>query len=370
MTNTQIVEVKKYDYIDALRGIAVLGTLMVHCSIYDKGSNNYGDFFKAFTFTGAMGVQLFFIMSAFTLFLSYDLKSGKEKRPILNYFLRRIFRIAPLFYVAAIFYLIVIGTGPRYWLGDQPSITWANILATFTFTNSVNPYWINSIVEGGWSIAIEMVFYITIPFLFAIIKKLRTALWALGFSIIASSLFYMVMVSHPQIPEKAIWNSFIYFSFPSQLPVFLLGISLYYLIKENDQVNILSKEITYPLILLIAIFFIHILNHHIQEHILFGFLFFFIAWAVSKNEIWIIVNPLTRFLGKISYSMYLTHFGVLFLMWKLNILDLLKGQMVNYALRYTLLIIITAAISYITYKTIEVPGQNLGRKIIKYFENK
>jgi peptidoglycan/LPS O-acetylase OafA/YrhL len=149
MNDVKLVEVKKYNYIDALRGIAVLGTLMVHCSIYEHGKNNYGDIFKRITFSGSNGVQLFFLMSAFTLFMSYYQKKGKEKNTKLNFFIRRFFRIAPLFYVAIVMYLMINGLGPRYWLGDQPSITPFNLISTITFSNFINPYWINSVVEGG-----------------------------------------------------------------------------------------------------------------------------------------------------------------------------------------------------------------------------
>lgn len=52
---------------------------------------------------GAEGVQLFFVMSALTLFLSLDSRRRTEARPVANFFVQRFFRIARLFYAGALF---------------------------------------------------------------------------------------------------------------------------------------------------------------------------------------------------------------------------------------------------------------------------
>jgi peptidoglycan/LPS O-acetylase OafA/YrhL len=52
------------------------------------------------------GIPLFFIISASTLYLSLDSKAGEGKR-FTKFYLRRFFRIAPLFYVLLI--LVAMG---------------------------------------------------------------------------------------------------------------------------------------------------------------------------------------------------------------------------------------------------------------------
>ena len=49
-------------------------------------------------FTGQRGVQMFFLVSAFTLTLSHY-NRRQERRPTLNYAIRRFFRIAPMLYL-------------------------------------------------------------------------------------------------------------------------------------------------------------------------------------------------------------------------------------------------------------------------------
>ncbi|MFM7661568.1 MAG: acyltransferase family protein, partial [Bacteroidota bacterium] len=363
--NAEKTEIKKYDYIDALRGIAVLGTLFIHCSKYERGINNFGVNFKELALLGNSGVQLFFMMSAVTLFMSMNQKKKLEKNPNLNFFIRRFFRIAPLFYLSIIFCLSFNLEG--YWWNEfsqlNPSYL---ILTTVTFTNGFNPYYINSIVEGGWSIAIEMIFYAIIPILFIFIKNIKVAFWSFLASLLIASGLFIFNQKNILIESVDLWRAFTYFNFIAQLPVFLLGILLFYVIKNKEDGKLVVTEIKYPLVIFALILLFNVTFNYIQNHILISFSFFLVAFSLSQAKN-ILVNKLTCFLGKISYSMYLTHFPVLFLMWKLNLLDIINKQILNFGLRYFILIAITAGISYLTYKFIELPGITLGKKVIAFF---
>jgi peptidoglycan/LPS O-acetylase OafA/YrhL len=190
--------VKNLKYIDALRGIAVLGVLMVHCSKF--GANNYPFLLSKIFDNGAMGVQLFYVVSAFTLFLSVSFRSKNEKNPNRNFFIRRFFRIAPLYYLAVLYYLYQDGTGPRLWLGDMNHISTANIASNFFFSHGINPYWINSIVPGGWSVSVEMFFYCLVPFLASHLKNLNSAVLFFGITLALKSIFDFVLTTFPLRP--------------------------------------------------------------------------------------------------------------------------------------------------------------------------
>jgi peptidoglycan/LPS O-acetylase OafA/YrhL len=82
---------KHFQYIDALRGIAFLGVLTVHAALVAGRFH-----FDHLATLGNQGVQLFFMVSALTLFLSFGPRSKRENRSVLNFFIRRLFRIAPL----------------------------------------------------------------------------------------------------------------------------------------------------------------------------------------------------------------------------------------------------------------------------------
>jgi peptidoglycan/LPS O-acetylase OafA/YrhL len=79
--------------LDALRGWAIVGVIFVHNSIFWRPDSHA---LLSLIEQGQRGVQLFYIISAFTLYLSYFRRSQDEISPVANFYIRRIFRIAPL----------------------------------------------------------------------------------------------------------------------------------------------------------------------------------------------------------------------------------------------------------------------------------
>ena len=143
---------KKLEFIDALRGLAILGVIMVHTghSIGSSGSNLVDDIVGS----GARGVQLFFIASAFTLFRSYKNRSVIEHHTIANFFIRRFFRIAPMYYIGIFYYLFQRKLEQNF--GVPVNSTNLCVASNFLFLHGVSPNWINSLVPGGWSITVEV----------------------------------------------------------------------------------------------------------------------------------------------------------------------------------------------------------------------
>lgn len=142
-------------FIDALRGIAILGVILTHCGQWCHPDSAT---IRLICGAGARGVQLFFVMSAFTLYRSHVLRQEKSKYGIAKFFARRTFRVAPLFWMAIPFYLAVNGTAPNHNCPD--GIGPRQILLTVTFLHGWFPDTVNSVVPGGWSIAAEMTFYL------------------------------------------------------------------------------------------------------------------------------------------------------------------------------------------------------------------
>ncbi len=364
--------------IDALRGLACLAVIAIHSSQHSPPFDNW---LNIVIQQGKYGVQLFYVISAFTLFLSLDNRKQREPRPYLGFLLRRYFRIAPMFYCAVVFYLIRDGFGSRYWLGDAPGITPLNILATVTFTNSFHPYWITSIVPGGWSVAIEMLFYWFVPFLFEKIKSLKSAVIftaiALGGSL---SLAYLGRQWVP-ISDKDLWGYFLYLWLPNQLPVFGLGFVLFFLYKNlysKIEPSRNHRQIS-TRFLLICLFIWGVLIStcgHLEfgkyilppVYFLYGITFLPLTLALLINPHPIFVNPFSIYFGKVSYSAYLSHFAVLPLVQEFieKSLILLKIQLpatAQYLVTFSMAAIATLLVSAIAYYLIEQPGQALGKVI-------
>src|SRR6267142_3828703 len=200
---------QKLNYIDALRGIAICGVLVVHCG--QAGKNNYSSILQNMILNGAIGVQLFYVASAFTIFLTFAARYDKEINPTANFFIRRFFRISPMYYAGILYYLFQDGLGARYWLGDAAQVSTWNILSNVFFFHSFSPYWITSVVPGGWSIAVEMFFYCSVPFLFLRIKNLNHAVLFFVFTLILRIILNSLLHRFPLIAFDRLWDEYLFF---------------------------------------------------------------------------------------------------------------------------------------------------------------
>jgi len=354
----------KLKYIDALRGVAVLLVVITHCGQF--GTNDYGYILTTTISKAEYGVQLFFIISAFTLFLSFNYRSSKEKSPHINFFIRRFFRIAPMFYLAIFYYLTVNNT----WLEKFSISPQGDILANLFFIHGLNPYWINKVVPGGWSVGIEVLFYLLIPLLFRFIKNINAAILFFLFSLIIQFTLNYYLIKHPLIPEGDIWQRFLYWYLPNQLPVFALGIILFQLLKGGEE-HIKPVLIFLIFIILMIQFWFNI--GFIPNFIFISIAFTILTYSLAKLPVVFLVNPIFTYLGKISYSVYLIHFAVLELMIKFGLSDILKDgnhNTINLLLRIGVALAISAIISSLTYYFIENIFIKLGNQLVKLLENK
>ncbi len=363
---------RKLVYIDSLRGLAILSVLLVHCG--QHGSQLSPSVLQLIVNNGLHGVQLFFVASAFTLFLSMSKRSKEESNAKSNFFIRRFFRIAPLYYLGIIYYLIQNGRGPRPELGDVLYVSNWNIISNFFFVHGFNPYWINAVVPGGWSITVEVLFYCFVPFIFKKVRNLNQALNLFIISIILNFVLSMVLRSAGLIPDHELMDKYLYYYLPNQLPVFACGIILFFLITCPKETWYIKPE---TLLLLACLFLCFLSTFYLSieraiffpGHVLYAIGFVALGFALSKKKFFLLSNPITSYIGKISYSMYLVHFSILHLMESFNLFDLMNFKnkyfnVFNFGLRYAILLCLTVIVSTAVYHLIELPFQRIGKKII------
>ena len=66
---------RHYEGLDGLKGIAILGVVMVHWGSYLETSNS---FLQSFINTGARGVEIFLIIAVFLACISYSRRKSNE----------------------------------------------------------------------------------------------------------------------------------------------------------------------------------------------------------------------------------------------------------------------------------------------------
>ena len=352
------METKKYEYIDSLRGIAVLMVIVVHVANFFKISTTeyFPNLLFSILYSGRIGVQLFFILSSFTLMFSFERRAG-EKNGTSNFYIRRFFRIAPMYYLAIIVitaYYIHLDT--QNW--DILTTPW--YISNFLFLNTLTPYWIKTIVPGGWSISVEFLFYLVFPLIASRIKNINMSAIALCISLIVATLF-MYITRHEFFFFQLDFHQINFFH---QLPVFFIGIFTYWLTKESyTQI----KNRTWALFFVVLFLFTYMI---VPYYLYYTIIFCILTFILQKKPYKLFCNKWFSKIGQVSFSMYIVHFFLIISMNALSIAHLIPvtnlfTSIVNYILLYILVFSLTYAISYFSYKFIEIPGQNLGKKLIK-----
>ena len=150
-----------YPALDGLRGLAILLVIFLH---------NFG--FMNYFFFGWLGVDLFFVLSGF-LITDILLNSLGKPNFLKNFYLRRIFRIFPLYYLVLVICLLIIPRigslhlNTQYYTENQGWL-WS-YLQNWLFIFK-EPYG-DKILLHTWSLAVEEQFYLVWPLIILLIRK-------------------------------------------------------------------------------------------------------------------------------------------------------------------------------------------------------
>ena len=211
----------KFEFIDAARGIAILLVLVCHTAVSQQPWP-----IRRFTELGWHGVQLFFVVSSMTLALSWQYRRDEEVYPFLNFLVRRVFRIWPMYCLAYLAYLVI-------WPPTMP-LSIARVLAALTFMSGWSPgplpvteTWGG--VPGGWSVEDEFAFYLLFPLLIWIAATpLRAILLVVVSLVVAGACNSFSYGHYVATYGNSVTDQWMYYSFPNQLPVFALGFVAYH----------------------------------------------------------------------------------------------------------------------------------------------
>lgn len=307
----------KLDYIDALRGWAVLLVITSHVS----GPITELPYpLRKLTNYGWYGVQLFFLASAITLLLSWQADQRALSVKTREFFIRRFFRIAPLYYAGALLY---------FWLmPPPPDWTWSQMWTTLTFVNSWTPTWLPTtpgwtVVPGGWSISVEFTFYALFPLLALMFASPMRAVAFLLFSWgLATQLNPWVASSMAAQHGELATHNFLYFWLPNQLPVFAIGFVTYFALSKI-KAHLVPANLLYAAMLgLLGVMLWLSQRPPVHPHYLHSvqtqtpmFLaaisFAVFIWLMSSARLTLLCSAWIRRIGVLSFSMYMLHIAAI-----------------------------------------------------------
>ena len=339
--------------LDGLRGIAVLIVLLCHSSNIDMHFAPFLDFNSI----GVIGVYLFFVLSAYLLDRQIALAIKNKKANLkywINYFLRRFFRIYPLFFASLLFNFVIFQYDKTYAL---PIYSWEEIGRHLTLQAGIGVY---------WSIPVEFVYYFISPFILLFINYflkwnisivVLTLLFGILFADIINSIYNLEKISTIRF-----------------LPLFLSGTIISLIEIFSGAFNNLTKRQSKILgafglaAALIVIFTFRSILEFVFTDIKYTFVLprnyalYGVLWGTlllsakySKGIIYKILSfkPL-RFIGVISFSVYLFH-------WPVMKFAAYSGMFPK-AIQIYAYVIISVILSSITYLLIEKPMSSIRLK--------
>lgn len=213
--------------LDQARSIAVAAVVAVHLSFQFPYLPHWA---TVLAHMGQYGVQMFFVISAVTIFMTLDADRARydaASHVTARFYIKRFFRIAPLYYVAIAAY------GAMSWYtyhfqADHASILGphdnGDVVLNLLFLHAVSPSAINNVVPGGWSIGIEMLFYLIAPAIFFYATTRARLIAVSALLLLACVGFLSTAACGGDLQCNVENNSFFYFWPPVQVPCFLVGI--------------------------------------------------------------------------------------------------------------------------------------------------
>ncbi len=350
------IKMKRVLSLDYLRGIMAIAVMLYHYMSWASDVPVGGEHLLGKL--GIYAVSIFYILSGLSLGIVYSKLSSFYH--VRKFFIKRIFRIIPIFWVAtsaliALQYISSILSSTNFTLSLSQLILNYSLLFSFVEPTAY-------MATGSWSIGNEVVFYTIFAFVLYLIKDNKNYFKVFYFIVLFIGLFYAFYMLDRNVSISTQWGTYI--SPFNQMFLFFSGVAISRFFKRAMYWS--RRYVVLGLFLSIGTFvFIPTLGDKIDivtswnriTLSLASVLFVLVIYALNP-QIEKINSRFLRFLGDSCYSIYLLHpivaIPIRFLCEKLDISLLFS---------YLLSGVLTIIISYFTYKYIEKPSMSLAKRI-------
>ncbi len=345
----------RYGSIDGLRGFLGIGVFVHHTSIwYVYAHTGVWELPKSNLYVqlGQTSVSLFFMISSF-LFIS-KLLNSEEVFNWKKFYTSRFLRLGPLYFLSLLFLLFCVMEISNWKLMVDFNAFAISILKWVGFTifgepiiNNVylTPY-INGVV---WSLPYEWLLYLSLPVFSIFISKRKPSV-----AIVIISLSFIVVFS--------IFHGYGYHHLLS-----FLGGAIAPFIKKYNKRKLNFDNIYFSiLVLLCLILIVQFQNSYsILCKLIISIAFTIIA--LGNNIFGILKNVTFKFLGEISYSTYLLHCIILFVIgyYVIGMETIRSFSESEYCLLILLVCPIVVLVSFLSFHWIEKPFMEFSKKRFK-----
>ena len=371
-----------YELLDGLRGVAALMVLVYHIFegfAFESATNGVGDGLITTFNHGHIAVDFFFILSGFVISYAYD--DRWQKMSLGGFFKRRLIRLHPMLVMGAVIGAVAFCfDGCMRWDGSVTSIGW--VLAALLLTVFMIPAVPGAAYEvrgngemfplNGpmWSLFFEYVGNILYALVVRRLPTKALAVLAAILGVLHAYIFVGDLSGYDSvgvgwtIDAVNFWGGAVRMLFP-----FTVGM----LLARKFRAKSVKGAFWICSALLIVIFSVPYMAsdnaisiNGLYEVICIATVFPFIVWlgACGKSENGV-TSRVNRFLGEISYPLYIVHYPIMYVFYKW----LIENQ--KYTLGETfgasmLVIVSSILLAYACLKLYDIPVRRwLTKKLIK-----
>lgn len=345
--------------LDGIRGIAMLLVFLSHTSGRDQAV------FPSLNFAGIghTGVYLFFVLSGFLLALGL-FRVGIDRDTLHTFFVRRVFRIMPLYVVvliAVVFGQMLLGrVEPRYLhIGDG----WTGLLQHLIIYRGDGVF---------WTIAVEMQFYLILPIVvWGLVRYRQFGVLVLLVIAFVNETLYMARFLAPHLGNWIAYLSPNYRDHGTFIGVFSCGVLAAYAAHFHKSLFLRWQRWLHPIalaafltVLVATLYFVswHLLgNMRPYFELRFWSPLYGASFALFLLSVYL-GNPMTRWLdsallriwGILGFSVYLLH---------MLVIEIVNWTVFPSPIKLAISTLFVLILAKITYDFIERPFMDLSYRI-------
>jgi len=313
--------------IDCLRGIAALSVCIFHFVLGHGDYLNAYPTLKSVSSFGWLGVEMFFVISGFVIPYSmakYDYNFGK-----FWFFLKkRIFRIEPPYLISVLVAFLLLWASSIFLNKQDSDFSFTQLVLHVGYLNPFFGYrWIE---EFYWTLGVEFQFYLFMGLFYTLMFRNKKSFF----------LFLLLICIFPLLKDN-------YKTFLSYSTFFCFGfIAKAYFLKN---INKIEAGLCTLVVFAACLYFFKV------EQAIAGLSTLAIILFLTD-----VANKPLLFLGKISFSLYLTH-------------DIFGGRVINYLNKSShqinpifilcIGILFSIGVAYVFYRLIELPSIKLAKNV-------
>lgn len=353
--------------LNGLRFFAALAVVITHIELLKNQflCDNLWRSNKLIFEAGPLGVVFFFVLSGFLItYLLLMEKSVTGTIGVKKFYLRRILRIWPLYYLIVLLGFLVLPHVSFIHIEYLGSFFDTNFTPNFLLYLLFLPNLAFSVfaavphIGQTWSIGVEEQFYVLWPLIVKYSKNVLRALCIVIFALIVIKVVVLLVVS--QHPGNSAFKALKTFLAMTKMESMAIGgIGAWILINYPERLKIIYNNYFLALTIVLIPVFVFLTPAAIQDamYLLFSVLFLIIILNISGNSYSFIKLESKLFvtLGNISYGIYMYHLAVAaFVIKGLLYFNLpVNNELFPQLTVYSLTVFVTTVVSWISYNYFE-----------------